>query len=489
MRFIRQNRFGILLSLLTLSACALRLFVAQADPFLHDWDERFHALVARNMMHHPFQPMLRAHPVVDYDRFAWCCNHIWLHKQPFFLWQMALSMKIFGVSELAMRLPSVLMGTLMIPVLYRISYLLTNNKIVSLIAAGFLAFSQFHLEMTSGIKGMDHNDVALGFYVLLSMWTYAEYLRSGKWYWAAGTGLFCGAAILIKWLLGLFIFLGWGINLVIGLVRKNIPLVQLFHFILALAVCCAVFLPWQFYIMQQWPAEALYAYEFNRRHITEALDGHTGTVWYYFEHSHDLFGPWLAVLVLPGMVLSFRKKEMHKTLLVAVVSGILFVFLFFSLIVRTKHDAYIFFIVPLCAILMALVIYELIRRIPWYLQLPVLFFFAWISLGPMKFRWYYSNENGRRHWKIHNTGVYKKLRLPPQYKVVMNLPQHQDVELMFYRNELTAYQFCLSEEELRVLAARKVPLAVFATHGRYVVPEYVKRYPYLYVIQQQLVAE
>ncbi len=28
------------------------------DPFLHTWDERYHALVAKNMMVHPFTPML-----------------------------------------------------------------------------------------------------------------------------------------------------------------------------------------------------------------------------------------------------------------------------------------------------------------------------------------------------------------------------------------------------------------------------------------------
>ncbi|MBK7221497.1 MAG: hypothetical protein IPH94_09250 [Saprospiraceae bacterium] len=96
----------------------LRLHYAHLDPYLHAWDERYHALVAKNLMDDPLLPLLRAEPLVPYDDKAWCCNHIWVHKQPLFMWQMAASMAIFGVSEFAMRYPSVLMGCLMILALF-----------------------------------------------------------------------------------------------------------------------------------------------------------------------------------------------------------------------------------------------------------------------------------------------------------------------------------------------------------------------------------
>src|SRR3954464_6835379 len=91
------------LMILFIGALFIRFFVAYLDPFLNPWDERFHALVARNMMDHPFSPMLVKDNLLWYDHTNWCGNHIWLHKQPLFLWQMALSMKIFGVSEFAIR--------------------------------------------------------------------------------------------------------------------------------------------------------------------------------------------------------------------------------------------------------------------------------------------------------------------------------------------------------------------------------------------------
>src|SRR4051812_1318969 len=94
-------------TLLTVLGLALRCYMAGLDPFLHEWDECFHALVARNMMDHPLVPMLRKGQLLPYDYQQWVGNTVWLHKQPLFLWQMALSMKLFGVSEFALRLPSI----------------------------------------------------------------------------------------------------------------------------------------------------------------------------------------------------------------------------------------------------------------------------------------------------------------------------------------------------------------------------------------------
>src|SRR5687768_6910766 len=78
------------LSSLLAGTFILRVFMAQLDPFLNLWDERYHALVAKNMMLEPFKPMLYANPVLPYSFDSWTNNHIWLHKQPLFLWQIAL---------------------------------------------------------------------------------------------------------------------------------------------------------------------------------------------------------------------------------------------------------------------------------------------------------------------------------------------------------------------------------------------------------------
>jgi hypothetical protein len=55
----RKTAFNLLL----LSAFLIRLLMISLDPFLQDWDERFHAIVAKNMMDFPFKPMMVVNPV------------------------------------------------------------------------------------------------------------------------------------------------------------------------------------------------------------------------------------------------------------------------------------------------------------------------------------------------------------------------------------------------------------------------------------------
>ncbi len=140
------------------------------------------------------------------------------------MWQMAISMKLLGASLFAMRLPSVLMGSFLILLLYRIALIFSNgNRQMALISAALLTFSNFHLQLIAGIHGMDHNDVAHGFYICASIWAYAEYTRNPGRFWVVLIGILSGFAILNKWLTGLVVFLGWGFNLLLfsKLIQKN----------------------------------------------------------------------------------------------------------------------------------------------------------------------------------------------------------------------------------------------------------------------------
>jgi 4-amino-4-deoxy-L-arabinose transferase-like glycosyltransferase len=130
--------------LIALMGLFIRIYIIQLDPFLHDWDEKFHALVAKNMLNQPFKPMLYVHQYFKTDPFNWTFNHIWLHKQPLFLWQMALSMRIFGVNEIAVRLPSAVMGTLMILLVYRVALLTTLNKFGAIVSGLLMCFSNYY---------------------------------------------------------------------------------------------------------------------------------------------------------------------------------------------------------------------------------------------------------------------------------------------------------------------------------------------------------
>lgn len=461
------------------------------DPFLHPWDERYHALVARNIMDHPLMPTLRPSPLFgNADPYSWCCNYIWLHKQPLFMWQMALSMKIFGLSEISMRLPSAIMGTIMILLLYRVVMLIFDNKSVAVLSALLLAFSNFYLQLISGVRGMDHNDIAHSFYILSSIWAFAEYYRNPRWYWLVLIGVFSGGAVLNKWLTGLFVFLIWGIYLIIECIRTKKGLQKFLPLFFSVLISCIVFLPWQIYILIHYPDLAMYEYKFNSRHVTEVIEGHKGPIFYYFIFLYDIVGNYIYWLILPGLFIITRKKNMqsvHWALLIATI----LVVMFYSFIVKTKIQAYLLFVIPIFLICIAFAIDFLFEKLIRNQLLKALLVCVPIfcMLRPLEIRTYLAPSNLERQKRSHNTNIYRTLSktLPQDVKIVMNLSVSDDIEMMFYNPGVLGYCWSLSPEELKVLESRKVRVGFFKPHGEYGLASYVRDYPYLYIIDEQLI--
>jgi 4-amino-4-deoxy-L-arabinose transferase-like glycosyltransferase len=474
-----------ILCLLFAAAFLIRFLFARADPFLHNWDERFHALVARNLMHDPLKPMLIANPVAAYDFRDWKANHVWLHKQPLFLWQIALSLKAFGVSELSLRLPSVLMGSLLVLLTFRITFLLTADTAVAVLAAVLLCFSNFHLALVGGIRAMDHNDVAFGFYVLASLWAWAEHRRKPAWGWATLTGTFAGCAVLNKWLVGLTVFLGWGVDVLRSAMRRRSDVRQdVRHFLFALLVCGAVCVPWQVYITSHFPEEARYEYAYNNRHLTEAVEGHGGSAWFYAEDAPELFGAWLWVLVPVGAAMMAASRTTDRRLLAPFLAIVAFVFCFFSFAVKTKMNNYVFFVAPLCLGFVAFALVGIQRRADSRPLLALTFLAAAVlSFDPRRTLAYFSADNVTRGQRISTAKILKGLKaeLPPGVKIVLNTNELENLDLMFYANDLTAYPR-IPEADLEALAAKHVPVAAFKGDEQHPLPDALSRYPGLVVL-------
>lgn len=463
--------------------------MAHLDPFFAEWDEKYHALVARNMMDNPLKPMLKPEILIPYDYRPWCCNHIWLHKQPLFLWQMALSMKIFGISEFAVRYPSVLLGALMVPMVYRIAVLYTKNIFIAFGAAILMCCSNFHLELISGYQGMDHNDVAFGFYVLASIWAYTEYIQHKKISWIILIGVFAGCAILNKWLTGLLVFSGWGLNILLNIKQKETRK-ELLHMLLALVVCVIVFLPWQLYIFNAFPQEAAFEFDFNTKHIFEAVEGHKGSNEHYFNLFPDYFGKYIWVLVLAGTLLSFFNLQPGKKINIALLTYVGLAYVFFSLIVASKVNAYFFVVAPICYIYMATAL-GLITKIPKagkHIFIVAILPCSYLLLNYDKIFLWHHPENVYRMHKIHNTNVYKQLHrlMPKDIDIVMNTEEYGDVEVMFFNPGVNAFHYCFSPQEMDVIKAQNKKIAVFKTHELYVVPEYITSYKGTYIIDAEI---
>jgi 4-amino-4-deoxy-L-arabinose transferase len=315
---------------LVLGAFALYSFMALADPFLHDWDEQYHALVAKNLMQHFWTPSLLEDPILPHTEIGndwWINTHIWLHKQPFFLWQMAMSMKIFGVNIFAMRLPSLLMASIIPVFIYRTGSII-KNKSLGFYAALLFVSSHFILKLVSGRLNTDHNDMAFIFYITASLWSWFEYQHSKKTYWLILIGLLSGIAVLVKWLMGLLVYAAWGL-VIISNSEKRKKISSYIDIVKAFAVSMIVALPWQIYILFRFPEISRFEYAYNSKHLWKAVEGHGGDWLYHFHEMDYLYAPWFNYFIIASLI-AFLFVEIEKKYKIAIVSWIVIVFGFYS---------------------------------------------------------------------------------------------------------------------------------------------------------------
>ena len=475
---------------LILGAMAIRFAMISLDPFLHDWDERFHALVAKHLMDHPFKPMLRLDPVLPYDYKEWCCNHIWVHKQPLFLWQMALSMKIFGVNTLGLRMPEVFMGAISVWFVYRIATRWTNDFNIAYLSAFLYALSYYQLELASGRMSLDHNDTAFTFYVTGSIWAFCEYVEQKNWKYALLIGAFSGAAILVKWLSGLLIFGGWGLYVLLD--RSSRTSRQTYwHFGAAFLLSLLIAMPWQWYIMQAFPLESAWSYEYNRKHIFEDLS-HPGDAFFHLNFAKTAYGKYFLPFLAVGIFFIFRKSR-QLALSISMLAMCVVIYLFFSL-VTTKMPAFTF---PVSAIIFTLIAVGLMNG--WYAVQKFLYA-SWrsyalgvvtILLGVYCLKpWEIADHRGAgdpdRNAKLNNTAIYKRINesVAPDV-VIINCKSFEDNELMFWQPN-NAYHWFPNQADLQAMLDKGYKVAAFQNHGEYGLPDYITNNPAITIIHQSL---
>ena len=345
---LKHKKYTLALSIIIVCGLILRVY-ASFDFFLHSWDERYHALVAKHLSAHFFTPTLYEQPYLSYDYKSWSDNHIWLHKQPLTLWLMAISLKIFGIHVWAIRVPSIILSTIGIKLVYDVAKYLYNREI-AFTAAFLFSINGLIIDLAAGRTATDHVDIAFMFFVLVAIWFGMKNATQKQYRYAFLTGISLGCAILCKWMPALVVLPVWA--LIFYKRETNIRII-LTHFSIILLTTVAVVLPWQLYIIRDFPREAYYEYSFNLRHYSEVLSMQGGNFLYHFDLLRQNYGELIYLPVLWLSFISFKKGRLCDT---AILIWFWLPYLFFSFC-ATKMQAYTILSAPAVFIIAAKAFY------------------------------------------------------------------------------------------------------------------------------------
>jgi 4-amino-4-deoxy-L-arabinose transferase-like glycosyltransferase len=429
--FFKKRNVDIALLLVVVGGFILRLYIA-SDRFLHAWDERYHALVAKNLLLNPLKPSLYFNPVLAYDYTQWTCNHIWLHKQPIPLWTMAGSMKLFGVNELALRLPSVILSTLGIWITFLIGTHFFNRRI-AYIAAFLFSVNGLILELTGGRITTDHFDIHFLFFIELAILFSILYVQNKKVLYNALTGLCIGIAILTKWLPALIVLPIWVVLVLHA--RKKVDIIFFKQFVLLIVCTLIVVLPWIIYIFHEFPQEAAWEMKYNSRHLSEAIERHSGSFLFYVTQIRIDYGELIYIPLCWFLWKLIKEKWDYKNVVLFVWFGL--PFLFFS-IVQTKMQAYILFTCPALFIIIAqfyIQQYDSLKRKKKPMRIIITIVLVLLIILPIRYSIErlkpFTTFNQKPAWVTDLQQVKIK-----SSSILFNY--HRPIEAMFYK-DITAY--------------------------------------------------
>jgi 4-amino-4-deoxy-L-arabinose transferase-like glycosyltransferase len=422
-------------------------------PFLCDWDERYHALVAKNLSENPLLPLLYKNPLLPYDYHHWTVNHVWLHKQPLALWLIALSIKIFGNVAWAVRLPSLIAACLSIFLTFKLGKFFRNEK-VGLLAAFLQSINGFVIEVSVGRESTEHIDTLFFFFIQLSIFWITIYLSKKSLLNLFLIGFWMGCAILTKWLPALIVL---PIFIILTSNTEGVGK-TIFNAIFILGTSCLVFLPWQFYIFNHFPNEAKWENEYNFLHLTEAVENHSGAWWWYIDYARKQWNE-LILIAFPWFLFVFSRK-MNRIKWLALVAWIVIPYIFFSM-VATKMISYIIFTAPAIFIILSSFWWHLKDnplKIKWLNQL-ILTAMIVLAVRYCYERMWFFRDNSE---PIAKTVWMKNLnqKIKSEKSVIFNWDN--PIEGMFY-TPFTFYQNLPTDEQLKDIKTKGYDVYIVRT--------------------------
>lgn len=420
-----------------------------SDTYLHKWDERFHALVAKNLIQHPLKPTLFENQVLEPENLDWRYSHIWLHKQPLPLWAIACSLKIVGMNEFAVRIPSLFLSILSILITYLIAKKIFNKNI-ALLAAFFQAINGLIIEITSGLVATDHVDLFFMFFIQCAIYLIIIHQENKKNSLLILIGIMLGLAILCKWLPALIILLLFYFYKNTSLFSKT----KLLQCSIILIVSVVIVLPWQLYAYTNYLKYYTVEQENNLKHFFNVLDEQTGNYLYYLDKVRINYNDFIYIPLIWLIYKTFKTKNNTKIFLFLWI----FVPIIFFTIAQTKMQAYILFISPALFIVLStfiVILYKLKINTALKYVVIVLFFISAIITTTDRI---FLATNFNQEIAIKNLKLKKHL-LNSKNVVLFNCNNY--IEAMFYF-DCTSYNFMPNSKQIHELKNKNYKLYYFS---------------------------
>lgn len=313
--------------LVLLASAAAVLFWRLGDAPVQNWDEGFYALEAREFGAAGFVPSIGGTP--------------WLDKPPLGVALTALSIKLFGTTAFALRFFPALFSIGLIGLMGLIGRRLLGPALGFAATLAFLlsgAFLHPHFARTGDF------DTMLAALVLAAVYAYIRAKENPRWLIVGAAVL--GVAMLIR---GTPALLYGGILVLHALTTRRVSSLKYWGY--AALAFVAIALPWHIYAAVRFPHEFFNEYVrqsfFGR--ITESVDAHAGSPWFYVKFLFDRTGP-LAVIGIAGLFASSLLFAWGAVPLVILST------------IATKVNWYILPIVPAIYLGAALLVRRIFRR-------------------------------------------------------------------------------------------------------------------------------
>ncbi len=465
-------------ALLMLGTFCIGVWSISVDPFLHGWDERFHALVAQNMLENPFRPTLFKENIISRANYSeWWTAHIWMHKGPLFSWQMGLCIWLLGKSVLTMRLASVFMVMLIVYSGYRSARIFFPK--IAFTVGLILSLQPFLYLFASGRIGMDHNDLAFTAYIGASFWAWCEYLNSGRQKWVIWIAVATACAILTKWFAGSLIYCMWGLYILLFEIRS---VKQWRALVISVAVCALITGSWFTYCYLNFRDVLVKEWELNgSSHLFKLLDGHVSEWYFHFKTWFEHLLP-IVFFFIAGIFFTFKSKDVFfKRIALVTVIALVLCMTVFS-IAKTRMPGYTMILIVPATLIASCGLNGLLTRShkKWFLRTGILVI-ALASVFYLKLRFSHFRPKGAyRVYQIALNNFYSDLgNKLPQNSVIFNTPQMEFVDVMFYSDRV-AYEKIPTPEDIEEMESKGYEPVIILdstfTHEEYEAQEYLSKY-------------